>query len=55
VGLAVDDITARQSVRYAATAAPGLRPVEVEVLEALPDWEIQAAPLSLPKEFRMAT
>ena len=55
MGLAVDDVTARESVRYAATAATGLRSVEVEVLEALSDWEIHAALLSLPKEFRMAT
>jgi RNA polymerase sigma-70 factor (ECF subfamily) len=54
VGVAVDCITARQSTRYAATAASGLRSAEVEVLEALPDSEIQAALLSLPEEFRMA-
>jgi DNA-directed RNA polymerase specialized sigma24 family protein len=44
----------RISIRYAATAATGLRSVEVEVLEALSDWEIHAALLSLPKECRMA-
>jgi hypothetical protein len=37
----------RISIRYAATAATGLRSVEVEVPEALFDWEIHAALLSL--------
>jgi RNA polymerase sigma-70 factor, ECF subfamily len=54
VEVAVDNITERQSARYAATAPNGLRSAEVEVLEALPDLEIQAALLSLPEEFRMA-
>jgi RNA polymerase sigma-70 factor (ECF subfamily) len=54
VEVAGDYITERQSARYAATAATGLRSAEVEVLEALPDLEIQAALLSLPEEFRMA-
>jgi RNA polymerase sigma-70 factor, ECF subfamily len=54
VEVAVDYITARQTARYAATAPTGLRSAEVEVLEALPDVQIQAALLSLPEEFRMA-
>jgi RNA polymerase sigma-70 factor, ECF subfamily len=54
VEVAVDDITEPQSARYAATAPNGLRSAELEVLEALPDHQIQAALLSLPEEFRMA-
>jgi RNA polymerase sigma-70 factor (ECF subfamily) len=54
VEVAVDSITARQSTRYADAASTGLRSAEVEVLEALPDSEIQAALLSLPEESRMA-
>jgi RNA polymerase sigma-70 factor, ECF subfamily len=54
VEVAVDYITESQSARHAATAANGLRSAEVEVLEALPDLEIQAALLSLPEAFRMA-
>jgi RNA polymerase sigma-70 factor, ECF subfamily len=54
VKVAVDYLTEPQPARYAATAATGLRSTEVEVLEALPDKEIQAALLSLPEEFRMA-
>ncbi len=50
----MDDFTDRHAARYAATAPPGLRSAEVEVLEALPDLQIQAALLSLPEEFRMA-
>lgn len=52
--VALDGITARRSTRYAAAASTGLRSAEVEVLEALPDSEIQAALLSLPEESRMA-
>lgn len=54
VEVAVDYLTERQSSRYAASAATGLRSAEVEVLEALPDYQIQAALHSLPEEFRMA-
>jgi RNA polymerase sigma-70 factor, ECF subfamily len=50
----MDDVTDRYAARYAATAATGLRSAEVEVLEALPDVEIQAALLSLPEGSRMA-
>jgi RNA polymerase sigma-70 factor, ECF subfamily len=50
----MDDVPDRHAARYAATAPTGLRSAEVEVLEALPDLEIQAALLSLPEEFRMA-
>jgi RNA polymerase sigma-70 factor (ECF subfamily) len=50
----MDDVTDRHAARYAATAPSGLRSAEVEVLEALPDVEIQAALQSLPEEFRMA-
>jgi len=49
----MDDVTDRYAARYAVTAPTGLRSAEVEVLEALPDLEIQAALLSLPEEFRM--
>jgi RNA polymerase sigma-70 factor, ECF subfamily len=54
VVVAVDYITEAQSARYAGSAANGLRSAEVEVLEALPDVEIQAALLSLREEFRIA-
>jgi RNA polymerase sigma-70 factor (ECF subfamily) len=54
VEVAIDTVTERHSARYAATARNGLRSAEVEVLEALPDLDIQAALLSLPEEFRMA-
>jgi RNA polymerase sigma-70 factor, ECF subfamily len=54
VEVAVDYLNERQSARYAASAATGLRSAEVEVLEALPDYQIQAALQSLPEEFRMA-
>jgi RNA polymerase sigma-70 factor (ECF subfamily) len=54
VEVAVEYVTEPQTPRYATTAAKGLRSAEVEVLEALPDLEIQAALLSLPEEFRMA-
>jgi RNA polymerase sigma-70 factor, ECF subfamily len=50
----MDEFTDRHAARYAATAPTGLRSAEVEVLEALPDLEIQSALLSLPEEFRMA-
>jgi len=50
----IDDLTRRHAARYPATAPIGLRSAEVEVLEALPDLQIQAALLSLPEEFRMA-
>jgi RNA polymerase sigma-70 factor, ECF subfamily len=52
VGL--DDLTDRHAARYPAAAPTGLRSAEVEVLEALPDLQIQAAMLSLPEEFRIA-
>jgi RNA polymerase sigma-70 factor (ECF subfamily) len=54
VEVAVDYVTGCQSTRYAATAPTGLRSAELEVLEALPDAEIQRALMSLPEEFRMA-
>jgi RNA polymerase sigma-70 factor (ECF subfamily) len=50
----MDHLTDRHAARYAANAPAALRSAEVEVLEALPDTEIQAALLSLPEEFRMA-
>jgi RNA polymerase sigma-70 factor, ECF subfamily len=50
----IDDLTDRQAARYPAAAPTGLRSAEVEVLEALPDLQIQAALLSLPKQFRIA-
>lgn len=54
VEVAVDYVTGCQSTGYAATAPTGLRSAEVEVLEALPDVEIQRALMSLPEETRMA-
>jgi RNA polymerase sigma-70 factor (ECF subfamily) len=54
VEVAVDYVTGCQSTRYAAPASTGLRSAEVEVLEALPDVEIQRALMSLPEETRMA-
>jgi RNA polymerase sigma-70 factor, ECF subfamily len=50
----LDDVTNRHTALYAATAPTGLRSAEVEVLEALPDKDIQAALLSLPEIYRMA-
>src|ERR1700756_4126684 len=50
----LDDVTNRHAALYAATAPTGLRSAEVEVLEALPDKDIQAALLSLPEMYRMA-
>jgi RNA polymerase sigma-70 factor, ECF subfamily len=50
----LDDVTNRHAALYAATAPTGLRSAEVEVLEALPDKDIQAAQLSLPEMYRMA-
>jgi RNA polymerase sigma-70 factor, ECF subfamily len=50
----MDHLTDRHAARYAANAPTGLRSAEVEVLESLPDLQIQAALLSLPEEFRMA-
>jgi N-ethylmaleimide reductase len=52
--VSMDELTDRHAARCAATAPAGLRSAEVEVLEALPDLEIQSALLSLPEEFRMA-
>jgi hypothetical protein len=49
VGLAVGDITARQSTRCNRTAFGRSRSAGT-----LPDWDIHAASLSQPKEFRMA-
>jgi DNA-directed RNA polymerase specialized sigma24 family protein len=48
VEVAIDNLTDRQSTRYAATVPMGLRSAEVEALEALPNPEIRAALLSLP-------
>jgi RNA polymerase sigma-70 factor, ECF subfamily len=45
----IDDLTDRHAARYPAAAPTGLRSAEVEVLEALPDLQIQAALLSLPR------
>jgi RNA polymerase sigma-70 factor (ECF subfamily) len=50
----LDDVTDRHAALYAATAPTGLRSAEVELLEALPDMDIQAALLSLPEMYRMA-
>jgi RNA polymerase sigma-70 factor (ECF subfamily) len=50
----VDDVRDRHAARHAETAPRGLRLAEVDVLEALPNVEIQAALQSLPEEFRMA-
>lgn len=50
----LDDVTDRHAALYAAAAPTGLRSAEVEVLEALPDKDIQAALLSLPEMYRMA-
>ena len=52
--VAIDDLTDRHAARYPAATPTGLRSAEVEVLEALPDLQIQAAMLSLPEEFRIA-
>jgi RNA polymerase sigma-70 factor, ECF subfamily len=54
VEVAVDYLTELQPAHYAATTATGLRSAEVEVLEALPDYQIQAALLALPEQIRMA-
>jgi RNA polymerase sigma-70 factor, ECF subfamily len=54
VEVAVEYIPEPRSACYAANATSGLRSAEIEVLEALPDLDIQAALLSLPEEFRMA-
>jgi RNA polymerase sigma-70 factor, ECF subfamily len=48
------DVTDPHAARYVATAPTGLCSAEVEVLEALPDMDIQAALLSLPEMYRMA-
>jgi RNA polymerase sigma-70 factor, ECF subfamily len=50
----IDDLTDRHAARYPAAAPTGLRSAEVEVLEALPDLQIQAAMLSLPEGVRIA-
>jgi RNA polymerase sigma-70 factor (ECF subfamily) len=50
----IDDLTDRHAARYRAAASTGLRSAEVEVLEALPDLQIQVALLALPEEFRIA-
>jgi RNA polymerase sigma-70 factor, ECF subfamily len=50
----IDDLTDRHAARYPAAASTGLRSAELEVLEALPDVQIQAALLSLPEGFRTA-
>jgi RNA polymerase sigma-70 factor, ECF subfamily len=54
VEVAIDQVSDHQSARYAANTPVGLGSAEIEVLEALPDLEIQAALLSLPEAFRMA-
>jgi RNA polymerase sigma-70 factor (ECF subfamily) len=54
VEVAIDQLSDDQCVRYAATAPAKLHSAEIEALEALPDFEIQAALLSLPEAYRMA-
>ena len=50
----VDDITDRDLTSGAAHAPAGLRSAEAEVLDALPDSQIQAAIHALPEGFRAA-
>ena len=49
-----EDITDRQLLAESRHTATGLRSVEDEVLEALPDNDINAAMHALPEQFRMA-
>lgn len=50
----VDEITERDLTRSAARLPAGLRSAEAEVLDALPDSEIEAALAALPEGFRAA-
>jgi RNA polymerase sigma-70 factor (ECF subfamily) len=50
----MDELTDRHAARYPPAAPTGLRSAELEVLEALPDYQIQTALLSLPEEFQIA-
>jgi RNA polymerase sigma-70 factor, ECF subfamily len=50
----MDELTVRHAACYPAAAPTGLRSAELEVLEGVPDMQIQAAMLSLPEEFRTA-
>jgi RNA polymerase sigma factor (sigma-70 family) len=52
--VSVEEITERDLARSAARAPAGLRSAEAEVLEALPDSQIQAAMHALPEGFRAA-
>ncbi len=52
--VSVEDITERDLASSAARAPAGLRSAEAEVLEALPDSQIQAAMQDLPEGFRAA-
>ena len=52
--VSVEDITERDLASSAARAPAGLRSAEAEVLEALPDSQIQAAMQDLPEAFRAA-
>jgi RNA polymerase sigma-70 factor (ECF subfamily) len=54
VEVAIDQLSDHQCAHYAATAPTGLHSAEIEALEALPDFEIQAALLSLAEAYRMA-
>ena len=52
--VSVEEITERDLASSAARAPAGLRSAEAEVLEALPDSQIQAAMQDLPEAFRAA-
>jgi RNA polymerase sigma-70 factor (TIGR02947 family) len=52
--VSVEEITERDLASSAARAPAGLRSAEAEVLEALPDSQIQAAMQDLPEAFRVA-
>jgi RNA polymerase sigma factor (sigma-70 family) len=52
--VSVEEITERDLACSAARAPAGLRSAEAEVLEALPDSQIQAAMQDLPEAFRAA-
>jgi RNA polymerase sigma factor (sigma-70 family) len=52
--VSVENLTERDLARSAAHIPAGLRSAEVEVLEALPDSQIQAAMHALPEGFRAA-
>jgi RNA polymerase sigma factor (sigma-70 family) len=52
--VSVEEITERDLACSAARAPAGLRSAEAEVLDALPDGQIQAAMQALPEGFRAA-